>query len=109
MQNPSKIRQGQRINLVQVNWDTLISRYVEVDLYFHTSDGPVKINVKAYVVKGMSSPFILGNNFADQYWISVIQQERGCNLEFRDSGRRMVVENSISPLFIDKDGHTFKV
>jgi hypothetical protein len=57
----------------------------------------------------MSSPCILGNNFADQYLILVIQQEGGCNLEFRTSGQRMVVENSILPLFIDKDGHTFKV
>src|SRR6202790_5267384 len=55
------------------------------------------------------SPFILGNDFADQYSISVIQQEGGCNLEFGDSGRRMVVENLISPPFTDEDGHTFKV
>jgi hypothetical protein len=95
--------------LVQVTRNTSISGYVEVDLYFHTPDGPVKINVEAYVVKGMTSPFILGNDFVDQYLISVIQQEGGCNLEFGDSGQRMVVENSISPPFIDEDGHAFKV
>jgi len=67
MQNPLKIRQGQRINLVQVTGNTSISGYIEVDLYFHTPDGPVKINVEAYVVKGMTSPFILENDFADQY------------------------------------------
>jgi hypothetical protein len=72
MQNPPKIRQGQRINLVQVTRKASISGYVEVDLYFHTPDGPVKINVEAYVVKGMTSPFILGNDFVDQYSISVI-------------------------------------
>jgi len=65
MQNPPKIRQGQRINLVQVTGNTSISEYVEIDLYFHTPGGPVKINVEAYVVKGMTSPFILGNDFAD--------------------------------------------
>jgi|SRR5882762_2967114 len=73
MQNPSKIRQ--RINFVQVTGNTSISGYVEVDLYFHIPDGPVKINVEAYVVKGMTSPFILRNDFADQYSISVIPQE----------------------------------
>jgi hypothetical protein len=72
MQNPPKIRQGQRINLVQVTGNASISGYFEIDLYFHTPEGPVKINVEAYVVKGMTSPFILGNDFADQYSISVI-------------------------------------
>jgi hypothetical protein len=75
MQNPSKVRQGQRINLVQVTRNAIISGYVEVDLYFHTPKGLVKINVEAYVVNGISSPFIPGNDFADQYLISVIQQE----------------------------------
>ena len=109
MQNPLKIRQGQRINLVQVTRNTSIPGYIEVDLYFHTPDGPVKINVEAYVVKGMTSPFILENDFADQYSILVIRQEGGWNLEFGDSGQRMVVENLISPPFIDKDCYTFKV
>jgi hypothetical protein len=72
MQNPPKVRQGQKINLVQVTGNASISGYIEVDIYFHTPDGTVKINVKAYVVKGMASPFILGNDFADQYSISVI-------------------------------------
>jgi hypothetical protein len=53
MLNPPKIRQGQRINLVQVTRNASISGYVEVDLYFHTPDGLVKINVEAYVVKGL--------------------------------------------------------
>ena len=62
-----------------------ISGYVDIDLYFHTLDGPIKINVEAYVVKGMSTPLILGNDFMDQYSISVICQEGSCMIEFRDS------------------------
>ena len=69
---------------------------VDIDLYFHTPDGPVKINVEAYVVKGMSTPLILGNDFADQYSISVIRQEGSCTIEFGDSNRRMPVNNSVS-------------
>ena len=72
MQTPIKLQQGQRVNLVQVTRNASISGYVDIDLYFHTPDGPVKINVEAYVVKGMSTPLILGNDFADQYSISVI-------------------------------------
>ena len=70
---------------------------------------PFKINVEAYVVKGMSTPLILGNDFADQYSISVIRQEGSCAIEFGDSNRRMPVNNSVSPPFLDEDGHTFKL
>ena len=77
MQNLAKLKQGQKINLVQVMGNASILGYVDIDLYFHTPDGPVKKNVEAYVVKGMSTPFILGNDFADQYSILVIQIE-GC-------------------------------
>jgi hypothetical protein len=65
MQNPAKLRQGQKINLVQFTGNASILEYVDIDLYFHTSNGPVKINVEAYVVKGMSTPFIIGNDFTD--------------------------------------------
>src|ERR1700683_4270317 len=109
MQNPAKLKQGQKINLVQVTGNASISGYVDIDVYFHTPDGLVKINVEAYVVKGMSTPFILGNDFADQYSILVIQQEGTCFIEFGDSDRRMLVNNSVSPPFIDEEGHAFKL
>src|ERR1700683_5518775 len=109
MQNPAKLKQGQRINLVQVTGNTSTSGYVNINLYFHTPDGPVKINVEAYVVKGMSTPFILGNDFADQSSILVIQQEGACFIEFGDSDQRMPVNNLVSPPFINEDGHAFKL
>jgi hypothetical protein len=57
----------------------------------------------------MTSPFTLRNDFANEPSISVIQQEGECNFEFEDSGQRIPVENLISPLFINKDGHAFKI
>ena len=86
-----------------------ISEYVNIDLYSHTLDGPVKINVKAYVVNGMSTPLVLGNDFADKYSISVIHQEGSCTIEFGDSDQRMPVNNSVSLPFLDEDGQTFKL
>ena len=65
-----KMKKGQKINLVQVTGKGSISGYVELELYFNTKDGPVKIKVEAYVVKGMTT-LILGNDFADQYSLSV--------------------------------------
>jgi hypothetical protein len=109
LEKPPKNRQGQRINLVQVIGNALISGFVSLDLYFQTPEGSVKINVEAYVVKGMSTPFILGNDFADQYSISILQHDGETELEFRDSGRRMKIENSASPSLIDEHGQTFKV
>ena len=96
---------GQRINLVQVTGNASISGYVLLDLYFYTPEGPVKLGVEAYVVKGI----ILGNDFADQYGISVIRSEGNCSLEFGNSRRRMHVENSVSPPFTDEEGHAFKI
>src|ERR1700677_2139032 len=57
MQNLAKLKQGRKINLVQVTGNASISGYVDIDIYFHTPNGPVKINVEAYVVKGMSTLF----------------------------------------------------
>ncbi|KIM72780.1 hypothetical protein PILCRDRAFT_93324 [Piloderma croceum F 1598] len=109
LENPPKIKQGQKINLVQVIGNALISGFVSLDLFFQTPKGPVKINVEAYVVKGMSTPFILGNDFTDQYSISILQQGDEMELEFIDSRRRMRIENSTLPSLINEHGQTFKV
>jgi hypothetical protein len=67
-----KIRTGQKINLIQVMGTSSISGFVNLDICFHAEGGPVKLTIEAYVVKGMTTPFILGNDFADQYSISTI-------------------------------------
>ncbi|THH23196.1 hypothetical protein EUX98_g7980, partial [Antrodiella citrinella] len=55
-----------------------------------THTGPLKMNVEAYVVKGMTAPFILGNDFADH-------------------SRIVPVQNSLLPGMEDENGHTFSV
>ncbi|PBK59953.1 hypothetical protein ARMSODRAFT_764952 [Armillaria solidipes] len=84
MKRSAKVRPGQKINLIQVTGTSTISQYVNLDLLFETDQGPVKINIDAYVVPGMTTPFILGNDFADQYSISMLRRD-------------------------DKEGNTFKV
>jgi len=82
---------------VQVTGKASISGYVDLDLYFHTTpEGPIKIKVEAYVIKGMNNPLILGNDFADQYSRSVKRLEGRTFLEFGDSGRSLNIVNSIS-------------
>ncbi|EDR10742.1 uncharacterized protein LACBIDRAFT_324609 [Laccaria bicolor S238N-H82] len=103
-----KIRVGQQIKLIQVTGKAIITGYVILDLIFKTPKGPVQINVEAYVVKGMSAEFILGNDFADQYSISVLREEGETTLKFGSSGRSVKVHNSLSTPFLDEDGHAFK-
>lgn len=66
---------GQKILLVQVTGWTLIRGYVEIPLIFETEDGPVELPLEAYVVKGMNTDFILGNDFADQFLLSIIRKD----------------------------------
>lgn len=84
-------------------------RICRAKLIFWDQRRPVLIWVKAYVVKGMSTPFILGNNFTYQYSISVISKNGQSSLVFGQSGQSKKVHNSLSSSFIDEDGHTFKV
>lgn len=104
-----KIRTGQRIRLIQVTGDAIITGYVTLDLYINTNEGPVLIKVEAYVVKGMSASFILGNDFADQYSISLLREAGQSTLLFGKSGRSKEVHNSITSTFLNEDGHAFKV
>ena len=86
MSKPPKIRTGQRIKLIQVTGNATSNGYVALDIYFETKEGPVLIKVEAYIVKGMSTPFILGNDFADQYSISLLREEGRSTLQFGKSG-----------------------
>ena len=109
MIKPPKVRSGQRIKLVQVTGNTIINGYVALDLYFETEKGPVLMKVEAYVVKGMSTPFILGNDFTDQYSISLLRNDGQSSLLFGESGRSKKVHNTVTSPFLDEDGHAFKI
>ena len=89
LSNPPKVRSGQRVNLVQVTGKSSINRYVVTPLIFHTSEGPVEMSIEAYVVKGMSVPFILGNDFTSQYRLSLNREEQGTFVILGNSGRKI--------------------
>ncbi|KDR72018.1 hypothetical protein GALMADRAFT_74250, partial [Galerina marginata CBS 339.88] len=104
-----KLRTGQKINLIQVTGKASINGYINVDLHFNTADGPVSMNVDAYVVKGMSTPFILGNDFADQYSISLIRKEGESHILFGETGRSMKVLNCFDTGSKEGDHLGFKI
>ena len=60
-------------------------------------------------MKGMTTPLILGNDFADQYSLSVKRMEGRTFLEFGDSGQSLDIANSVVSEIVDEEGHTFKV
>ena len=57
----------------------------------------------------MTTPLILGNDFADQYSLSVKRMEGRTFLEFGDSGRSLDIANSMASEIVDEEGHAFKV
>ena len=59
--------------------------YVTLPLEFDTPEGSVILEVEAYVVKGMNTPFILGNDFGHQYQLSLIRKEDKSFLAFGDT------------------------
>jgi hypothetical protein len=109
LSNSPKLRAGQKINLIQVTGSTTISGYVRLDLVFETEDGPVEMDVEAYVVRGMSNDFIFGNDYADQYDISLIRENGTCRLVLGNSGRSIPVETSMATSMVDENGKSFKV
>ncbi|KAB5587895.1 Retrovirus-related Pol polyprotein [Ceratobasidium theobromae] len=106
---PPRIKLGQKLQLVQVTGNSTICRYVTLPLIFDTDQGIVKMNVEAYVVPKMNTPFILGTDFASQYQLSLIRNEDGTHIQFGSSGRTISVEESDSTPRIDNSGNTFLV
>lgn len=109
LSDPPRPRLGQKVKLIQVTGTATISGYVPLDLYFDTPQGPVKLFVEAYVVKGMSTPFILGNDFADQYSISLVRRGGETKVKFGSSDREMKVRNPLTDATgpQDENGHAF--
>ena len=67
-----KAREGQHIKINQVTRRLSTTLYVPLDLYFETNGSTISLKLEVYIVKDMNAPLILGNNFADQYSLSII-------------------------------------
>ena len=107
MKNPPKEHTGKKVTLSQVTAKTSIRTYVDLPLFFETTNGPVQINVEAYVVKGMTTPIILGNDYADQYALSIERKNGNSTLQFADSGRSIRLNNSTTDIHLPKEVKTF--
>ena len=97
----SQIQPPLKIKISQVTSRSSTNEYINIDLYFDTEDGPVGLNLEAYVVKDMNAPIILGNEFADQYSLSIIRNEEGTTLHLGSSGRSISLTNSVESSYLD--------
>ena len=61
------------------------------------------------MVKGMNTPFILGNDFGDQYQLSLLCKEGHTLLKFGDTGHVLKVFSSVNPSLVDEEGKSFNV
>ncbi|KAG8712543.1 hypothetical protein FRC09_019750 [Ceratobasidium sp. 395] len=76
---PSK-RKGQGIKIVQVTGKSFVNDFIIVPLLFDTPLGPVEMLVEAYIVNQMSTRFILGNDFSNQYQLSLLREPKEVQL-----------------------------
>lgn len=105
LSSPPQLETSHRLSLIQLTGSANVSGYVCVNLYFATPGGLIQLAVDAYVVDGMSTPFVLGNDFQDQYMLSILREEGNTEVVFGNSGIRVRIENSTSSSGIDDGNH----
>ncbi|QRV90335.1 Retrovirus-related Pol polyprotein from transposon [Ceratobasidium sp. AG-Ba] len=102
-------RKGSKIKIIQVTNNCFINEFITVPLVFNTKEGPVEMLVEAYVVKDMSTDFILGNDFGNQYLLSLLRNKEGTFVELGTSGRLVPVLRTDTDPRTDSAGHVFQV
>jgi hypothetical protein len=86
LKNPPPIRQGHRMNLVQLtDKSATIKGYSKIRVWMSTvEDELLEMEAEAYVVKGMSVPILLGEDFQRNYELGVSRNvESGTKILFR--------------------------
>ncbi|TFY80999.1 hypothetical protein EWM64_g3018 [Hericium alpestre] len=85
---PPKVRQGLKLRLSQLTiaGKAKVEGYILVPIFLPSLDGPVlRIMVEAYIIPGMTVPFLLGEDFQQTYELSVNRNlDRGTIVSFRN-------------------------
>ncbi|KAJ6463790.1 hypothetical protein C8R47DRAFT_1224947 [Mycena vitilis] len=88
MKSPPPLRQGHKMSLAQLtNEGTAIRGYVNLPVLMPTTTGEViQSEAEAYVVRGMSVPILLGEDYQLSYELSISHNvEEGTKIRFGDS------------------------
>jgi hypothetical protein len=85
--HPPRIRQGHRMSLAQLtDKGTTIKGYTKLPIIMRTMSGElIMLEAEAYVVKGMTVPILLGEDFQINYELGVIRNvETGSKIIWRN-------------------------
>jgi deoxyuridine 5'-triphosphate nucleotidohydrolase len=100
--NPSpKPKEGQHIKINQVTGRSSTNHFVPLELFFETPKEPVSLKIEAYIVKDMNAPLILGNDFADQYSLSLLRENGSTSLKLGDSEHVIPLDSSVESSFLE--------
>ena len=94
-------KEGQHIKINQVTGRSSTTQYVPLDIYFETDAKLISIRLEVYIVKDMNAPLILGNDFADQYSLSILRENGNTCLKLGDSGYHIPLDNSVESSYLD--------
>jgi hypothetical protein len=101
LQPPPTPKEGQNIKINQVTGRSMTTQYVPLNLYFETAKELISMWLEAYIIKDMNAPLILGNDFADQYSLSIIRENGTTCLQLGTSGQSILLDSSVDSFFLD--------
>lgn len=80
-----------------------------INLIVDAIEGPVVMSIEAYIVDGMKVPFIIGNDFARQYRLSIQRKDSSTKVIFGSTGQSIdAIESTLNPK-TDDAGNVFSV
>ena len=59
------------------------------------------IKIEAYIVKDMNAPIILGNDFTDQYSLSIMREDGTTSLKLGTSGQTIPLDSSVNSTYLE--------
>jgi hypothetical protein len=101
-----KEKSGQSIKINQVTGRSSTDKYVPITTYFETPKGLVSMDIDAYIVKDMNAPLILGNDFVDQYSLSILRENGTTSLKLGNTGRTIPLDSSVESSYLDVQAMT---
>ncbi|QRV79983.1 ATP-dependent DNA helicase PIF1 [Ceratobasidium sp. AG-Ba] len=89
---------GQGVRIIQVKGNTETKNYITVPFTFETPQGQVEMLVDAYIVPDMTTGFLLGNDFSNQYQLSLIRESNHSYVKAGSSNQQIpVIGTSTDP------------
>src|SRR6266496_6701793 len=104
---PPRLKQGRKLKLRGVGGSQELNNFIKIPLSVISDQGNlVEINVEAYVVPDMNPSFILGNDYAVQYLLSLIRDRDRSYIQLGRSKETIEVQELRSESLLDLEGNS---